>query len=154
MVPVSIPPGAIPGAGTHHDGIYNVVTVVLEGTHGLRSGHVRLRHHQLDVFHLDASFVNLKEQGIRELRNQAGWERPVSLRASPTCSGNTSRDGYSTPDKWDWLWTCARCLSLSHMTSLSLKTWMDNPVGKELAGWLLERDLRNSSNRIRGDGLN
>lgn len=57
--PFSLLPGR--QADTHHYSIYNIVTVVLQGTDCLRSGHIRLRHHQLNVFHFDAGFVNLKE---------------------------------------------------------------------------------------------
>lgn len=74
-----------PGQGdTHHYSIYNIVTVVLQGTDCLCSGHIRLGHHQLNVFHLDASFVNLKETepGIHTspMHSLLGaWQRKMGL---------------------------------------------------------------------------
>lgn len=68
--PRSLPsPPDFRAADTHHYSIYNIVTVVLQGTDCLRSGHVRLRHDQLNVFHLDTGFVNLRRQspGLTEL---------------------------------------------------------------------------------------
>lgn len=58
------PPG-FRAADTHHYSIYNIVTVVLQGTDCLCSGHVRLRHDQLNVFHLNTGFVNLRRQSPR-----------------------------------------------------------------------------------------
>ena len=83
-----LPPPRAPGppgqAGTHHYSIYNIVTVVLQGTDCLCSGHVGLGHHQLNVFHLDAGFVNLKETepGIRASPTHGllrAWQRKMGL---------------------------------------------------------------------------
>ncbi len=44
---------------THHDGIYNVVVVSLECFYGLVSAHVGLLNHQLNIFFLHSTVINL-----------------------------------------------------------------------------------------------
>lgn len=45
---------------SYHDGINNVVVVVLERSYSLHSRYVGLWHHQLNVLHLHASLINLQ----------------------------------------------------------------------------------------------
>ena len=46
--------------GELHDGIDDIIGIVLEGFDGLGLGHVGLRHHQLHVLLLHARRINLR----------------------------------------------------------------------------------------------
>lgn len=53
---------------SYHDGIDDVVVVVLQGAYCLRPRHVGLWHDQLDVLDLNAGLVNLlSENGVSAL---------------------------------------------------------------------------------------
>ena len=48
--------------GELHDGIDDIIGIVLEGFDGLGLGHVGLRHHQLHVLLLHARRINLRKK--------------------------------------------------------------------------------------------
>lgn len=51
----------------YHDGIDDVIVVVLQGTYSLRPWHVGLWHDQLDVLNLNARLINLTTNRISML---------------------------------------------------------------------------------------